>query len=127
MGEDEGRANRRHILGLGVAGASAIITVRPALASTMASVVNCQIPVPDPGRAGQFIAANGSLVPAGTAGSFPGPALPLKGQDVKNALRGRPLPGQDPAASQAYMNYVRRLQHGQSGFTCYASLQIPRP
>jgi hypothetical protein len=53
--------------------------------------------------------------------------LPLNGQDVKRALAGGSLPGHDPAASQAYMNYVRRLQHGQSGFTCYASLQMPRP
>ena len=60
-----------------------------------------------------------------TAGAFPGPAMPLKGADVKRALSGGTLPGQDPQASQAYMNYVRRLQHGQSGFTCYASLQMP--
>ena len=117
--------NRRRMLQLGAASASVVMTVRPALATTMASVINCQIPVPDPARAGNMIAADGSLVPPGTAGAFPGPGMPLKGQDVKNALNGRTLPGQDPAASQAYMNYVRRLQHGQSGFTCYASLQVP--
>ena len=101
------------------------MTVRPALATTMASVINCQIPVPDPGRAGDYVAANGSLVPPGTQGAFPGPVTPLKGADVKRALSGGTLPGTDPQASQAYMNYVRRLQHGQSGFTCYASLQMP--
>jgi hypothetical protein len=125
MEDETGAANRRRVLQLGAIGASAVMTVRPALASTMASVINCQIPVPDPGRAGNMIAADGSLVAPGTAGAFPGPALPLKGQDVKNALNGGSLPGQDPAASQAYMNYVRRLQYGQSGFTCYASLQVP--
>jgi hypothetical protein len=126
MDEESSVANRRRVLQLGALGASAVMTVRPALASTMASVVNCQIPVPDPARAGNHIAADGSLVPPGTAGAFPGPAMPLKGQDVKTALSGGTLPGQDPQASQAYMNYVRRLQHGQSGFTCYASLQNPR-
>jgi hypothetical protein len=127
MSEETGVANRRRVLQLGALGASAVLTVRPALAQTAASVINCQIPVPDPARAGSMIAADGSLVPPGTAGAFSGPALPLNGQDVKRALAGGSLPGHDPAASQAYMNYVRRLQHGQSGFTCYASLQMPRP
>ena len=125
MQDESGSTNRRRMLQLGAVSASVVMTVRPALATTMASVINCQIPVPDPARAGNMIAADGSLVSPGTAGAFPGPGMPLKGQDVKNALSGRTLPGQDPAASQAYMNYVRRLQHGQSGFTCYASLQVP--
>ena len=125
MDDDKGIANRRRVLQLGALGASAVMTVRPALATTMASVINCQIPVPDPARAGNHIAANGTLVPPGTAGAFPGPASPLKSADVKRALSGGTLPRQDPQASQAYMNYVRRLQHGQSGFTCYASLQMP--
>ena len=125
MGIDDKNSNRRRVLQLGALGVSAVMTVRPAIATTMASVINCQIPVPDPGRAGNYIAADGSLVPPGTAGAFPGPVSPLKGQDVKNALNGSSLPGQDPSASQAYMNYVRRLQNGQSGFTCFASLQVP--
>jgi hypothetical protein len=125
MDDETGVANRRRVLQLGAVGASAVITIRPALANTVASAINCQIPVPDAGRAGSYVAADGSLVPAGTAGAFPGPGAPLKGADVKAALGGRSLPGADPQASQAYMNYVRRLQHGQSGFTCYASLQMP--
>jgi hypothetical protein len=125
MKEEHGVANRRRVLQLGAVGASAVLTIKPALATTVASVINCQIPVPDPARAGSYVAADGSLVPAGTAGAFPGPGIPLKGTDVKAALRSGSLPGTDPSASQAYMNYVRRLQHGQSGFTCYASLQMP--
>lgn len=125
MGDEAATTDRRRVLQLGALGASAVMTVRPALAKTMASVVNCQIPVPDAARAGNLIAGDGSLVPPGTAGAFSGPAAPLKGADVKRALTGGSLPGQDPAKSQAYMNYIRRLQHGQSGFTCYASLQMP--
>ena len=125
MDDEKGIANRRRVLQLGALGASAVMTVRPALATTMASVINCQIPVPDPARAGNMIAADGALVPPGTAGAFAAPSTPLKGADVKRALSGGSLPGYDPQASQAYMNYVRRLQHGQSGFTCYASLQMP--
>lgn len=122
---NKGGEERRRILKLGAAGGGAILTIKPALASTMASVINCQIPVPDAARAGSAIAADGAVVPAGTPGAFPGPGAPLKGADVKAALAGRTLPGSDPESSQAYMNYVRRLQHGQSGFTCFASLQMP--
>jgi hypothetical protein len=34
--------------------------------------------------------------------------------------------GIDAQSAQAYTNYIRRLQAGMSGFTCYASLQMPR-
>lgn len=125
MADQELASDRRAFLRLGAAGASAVLTIKPALANTVASVITCQIPVPDTARAGSFIASDGTLVPAGTGGAFAGPAAPLRGADVKAALGGRTLPGADPEASRAYMNYVRRLQHGQSGFTCYASLQVP--
>jgi hypothetical protein len=42
-------------------------------------------------------------------------------------INGMSPPGFDPSARQAYVNYIRRLQQGTSGFTCYASLQMPRP
>jgi hypothetical protein len=122
---EETAATRRAVLRLGAIGASAIVTIRPALAQTATSVMNCEIPVPDAARRGQFVAADGSMVRAGTAGAFAPPGNPLKAEDVKAALRGRSLPGTDPEASNAYTNYIRRLQHGQSGFTCYASLQMP--
>ena len=117
--------SRRALLRLGALGAGAVITIRPAVAQAATSVLTCQIPVPDPSRGGQYIAADGSVVAPGTAGAFAPPGAPLKGQDVKNALAGATYPGKDAATSQAYTNYIRRLQHGQSGFTCYASLQMP--
>ncbi len=117
--------SRRALLRLGAIGGVAMVTIRPALAQSVGSVLTCQIPVPDPARAGQYIAADGSLVPPGTAGAFAPPSAPLKGADVKAALGGRSYPGTDAAKSQAYTNYIRRLQHGQSGFTCFASLQMP--
>jgi hypothetical protein len=121
---DTGRVGRRALM-LGVAGASTIFTIKPALAQVTGSVLNCQIPVPDPARAGQYIAADGTLVPAGTAGAFPGAGAPFRGQDVRSALAGGTLPGTTTSQSQAYLNYIRRLQAGQSGFTCFASLQMP--
>jgi hypothetical protein len=46
---------------------------------------------------------------------------------VKSLLRTGTSPaGVDPQSAQAYANYIRRLQAGMSGFTCYASLQMPR-
>lgn len=117
-------AGRRALM-LGAIGASAVLTVRPALAQSAASVLNCQIPVPDPARAGQYIAADGSLVPPGTAGAFAPSPRPFTGQEVKQAFSGRTLPGTTYTQNQAYLNYIRRLQYGQSGFTCFASLQMP--
>lgn len=118
--------SRRRALQLGAIGAATVISIRPALAQTAGSILNCEIPVPGPQGAGQNIALDGTLVPSGTAGSFPGAYRPFKGEEVKKALRGRTLPGTSYEQSQAYVNYIRRLQQGQSGFTCYASLQMPR-
>jgi hypothetical protein len=118
--------SRRHMLQLGALGATAVMTVRPALAQTAGSILKCEIPVPDPARSGQYIAADGKLVAPGTPGAFAGSYVPFKGEDVKRALAGSKLPGTTYNQSQAYVNYIRRLQAGQSGFTCYASLQMPR-
>ncbi|UZK66209.1 hypothetical protein [Sphingomonas sp. M1-B02] len=119
-------AATRRALMLGAASASAIVSIRPALAQTSASVLSCEIPVPDPARAGNYIAADGSLVPAGTKGAYPPPGISYKAEDVKRALAGGTLPGTDYERSRAYTNYIRRLQSGTSGFTCFASLQMPR-
>lgn len=118
--------SRRRLLQLGAIGAVTVVSVRPALAQTAGSVLNCQIPVPGPHGAGQNIAADGSLVPPGTQGSFRGSFRPFTGEEVKRALRGQNLPGTTYDQSQAYIRYIQRLQTGQSGFTCFASLQMPR-
>jgi hypothetical protein len=123
----EGTPTRRVVLALGAAAASTVVTIRPALAQTAGSVMNCEIPIPAPSLSGQYIAADGSLVAPGTPGSFPPLGRPLKGEEVKIMLKGGPTPaGVDSQAAQAYANYIRRLQAGTSGFTCYASLQMPR-
>jgi hypothetical protein len=119
--------SRRRMLQLGVLGASAVVTIRPALAQTAASVMTCQIPIPDQAHAGEWIAANGDLVPAGTQGAAPPAPRPVTGEEAKQMLVGQTPPGFDPNTTQAYTSYIRRLQQGVSGFTCYASLQMPRP
>lgn len=125
-GQNPSSGASRRALMIGAASASAIVSIRPALAQTSASVMHCEIPVPDPGRASNYIAPDGSLVPPGTPGAFPPPGVAYKAQDVKNALNGGTLPGADYERSRAYTNYIRRLQSGTSGFTCFASLQMPR-
>jgi hypothetical protein len=123
--ENDDMADRRQLFRLAGLGVAAVVTIRPAIAQAATSVISCQIPVPGMGRSGNYIASDGSVVPSGTAGAFPGASAPLKGDDIKAALRGRSFPGAAPEQSQAWTNYIRRLQRGQSGFTCYASLQTP--
>ena len=118
--------SRRRALMLGAATASAIVSVRPALAQSAASVMNCEIPVPGPHGTGMNIDSYGKLVPRDTPGSFSATGQKFTGDQVKAALRGRSLPGTSYDQSQAYVNYIRRLQSGQSGFTCFASLQMSR-
>lgn len=118
---------RRRLM-LGVVSASTVVTIRPALASTVGSVMNCQIPVPDPKLgAGKWIDPKGLVVDAGTPGAFRPPSRPIQAEHVKAAMRGANFPGADYESSRAYMAYIRKLQSGMSGFTCYQSLQMPRP
>ena len=124
-GQGEANLQRRSLM-LGAVATSAVVSIRPALAQTAGSVMNCEIPVPDNTRAGMYIASDGTPVSPDTPGAFPPAGRNFTGEEVKNALRGRPLPGTSYEQSEAYVNYIRRLQAGQSGFTCYASLQMPR-
>ena len=118
---------RRRALMLGAVGAASVVSIRPALAQVTGSVMMCDIPVPDAGHAGSYIAADGTLVPVGTKGAFPPPSRPLKGEEVRAALRGGgTLPGYDYDRSRAYLKYVSRLQRGTAGFTCFASIQMLR-
>ena len=118
---------RRRALRLGAAGAVAVVSIRPAMAQAYGSVLTCEIPVPDPRQTGGFINRDGKVVPAGTAGAYAPPARPLKGEDVRRALAtGGTLPGVDYERSRAYLKYVQNLRSGSTGFTCFASLQMPR-
>ena len=119
-------ATRRGALMLGALGVSAVVTIRPALANTAGSVLNCEIPVPDPAHSGQWIDPDGKLVPVNTPGAFRPALRPMRAEEVKMAMRGGTMPNADYAQSRAYLQYIRRLQQGTSGFTCFASLQMPR-
>jgi hypothetical protein len=120
-----GQPTRRRALMLGAVGVAAVVSVRPALAQTAGSVLNCEIPVTGPHGAGMNIDHSGNLVAPDTPGSFPATGQKYSGEEVRRALSGSPLPGTSYEQSEAYTNYIRRLQAGQSGFTCFASLQMP--
>jgi hypothetical protein len=127
--ETDGRSTmpaRRGVLMLGAVAASAVVTIRPALAATTGSVLNCKIPIPDPPRGNHYIAQDGTLVDAGTQGAVRPAPRPITGDEARKMINGQTPAGLDPSSRQAYVNYIRRLQHGTSGFTCYASLQMPR-
>ena len=118
---------RRRVLRLGAVGTVAVVSIRPAMAQAYGSVLTCEIPVPDPGRAGGYIDSDGKVVPAGTKGAYAPPSRPLKGEDVRRALAtGGPIAGMDYERSRAYLKYVQSLRSGTTGFTCFASLQMPR-
>jgi hypothetical protein len=117
-------AARRTLL-LGAVATSAVVSIRPALAQTAGSVLNCTIPVPERGK-GMYIDPAGKLVTPDTPGAFPPSPRDFTGEEVRKAMQGTNLPGTTREQSQAYLNYIRKLQNGQSGFTCYASLQMPR-
>ena len=120
-------ATRRRLM-LGAASASAVVTIRPALAATMASVSACQVPVPDPKLgAGKWIDSKGLMVDPATPGAFRPPSRALTAEQIQRAMQGGNFPGADYDTSRAYMAYIRKLQSGMSGFTCYQSLQMPRP
>ncbi len=122
---DARATSRRQLLKLGAVAGTVVLTVRPGIAQAATSVLNCEIPVPDPARTGQAVAPDGTMVTRGTPGTYPG-GRKFTGEQVRTGLRGGNLPGTSYEESQAYLNYVRRLQHGRSGFTCYASLMVPR-
>ncbi|CAM3019930.1 hypothetical protein [Sphingomonas sp. UMB7805-LC452B] len=125
----------RRMLMLGAAGASTVIAIRPALANTTASVLTCQIPVPGPGNAGKYIDRNGNVVDPGPlgplgalfGGPYPPPSRPFTGEEVRDALyKGVYLPGTTYYSNDAYLKYIKKLSGGQSGYTCFLSIQNPR-
>lgn len=118
--------NRRRMLMMGAVAATTVIAVRPAMAQSAASVSNCTIKIPGGHAAGKWIQPDGSLVAPDTEGAFAPPHRTYSRQEIYNAFYGHDLPGSDYGASRAYVNYMKRLRRGQSGFTCFASIQFPR-
>jgi hypothetical protein len=105
----------RRALILGAAATSAVISVRPAMAQTANSVLNCQITVPTPQDGVVYVDQYGNIVDETAPGATVLPSKTFTGQEI--------LEGKDRYGPRAYRDLIRRLQPGQSGFTCYASIQ----
>lgn len=119
--------SRRRLLQLGGLTAAAVVTVRPGIAQAAASIQNCSIPVPDAARSSNWIRWDGVLVAPNTPYSYPGATNPLPAEEIKAAMTyGTPYPGYGNFQSRAYSAYIRSLQQGTTGFTCYASIQARR-
>lgn len=112
-------SRRDLLLAGGTVAAASVITIRPALAQATGSILTCEIAIREP------IGPDGKPAKPGKPGAAP--PRTFKGEDVRRSLTGgRTLPGTTSEESDAYINYIRRLQQGNSGFTCFASLQNPR-
>lgn len=117
------RASRRAVLRLGAIAIPAVVTLRPAFAATT-SVMNCQIPMD------RWVDAFGNVKASGTSGAFPPPARPYLGEEIRTMSKpnikmtnGQSLSQQ---AFNAHVEYVKKLQRGTPGFTCFASVAARR-
>ncbi len=124
--DDSLNPNRRRMLMMGAVAASSVVTIRPAMAQSTASVTNCTIQIFGNQTGHRSILPDGSLVPHGTPGAFRPPARRYTRDEIFFALHGHDLPGSDYGASRAYVNYIKNLRSGEPGFTCYTSIITPR-
>ncbi|WP_438726142.1 hypothetical protein ACR9YC_08105 [Parasphingorhabdus sp. DH2-15] len=105
----------RRALILGAAATSAVVSVRPAMAQTAYSVLTCQITVPSPQDGPVYIDQYGNIVDQTAPGATVLPPRTFTGQEI--------LEGRHQRGPRAYRDLIGKLQPGQSGFTCYASIQ----
>lgn len=116
-------ASRRAVLRLGAVAVPAVVTLKPAFAAAT-SVMNCQIPVDN------WVDAFGNVKAAGSADAFPPPVRPYLGEEIRtlsapsiSTADGQPLTQQ---AFNAHVEYIKKLQRGTPGFTCFASIAARR-
>jgi hypothetical protein len=103
---------RRTVLALGAVAASTVVTVRPALAQTAGSVLNCQIPVPSPQMGGNHIAMDGTVVPAGTPGAVAPAPRPLTGRGGARNAADRIDPAGDESGGRAGLRQLHPAAAG---------------
>ena len=103
---------RRRALVMGAVTASAVVSVKPALAQSAGSALNCSITVPTrtETRSRSVIdPVTKEVVSEEYSVSLPGGTY--SGERIRR--------GQVPSD---HLNYIRGLRRGQSGFTCFASI-----
>ena len=118
-----GSASRRAVLRLGAIAIPAVVTLKPAFAAA-SSVMNCEIPMD------RWVDAFGNVQAAGTENAFAPPSRPYLGEEIRtlsmpsiNTTDGQSL---SPQAFNAHVEYIKKLQRGTPGFTCFASIAARR-
>jgi len=109
---DDAVPTRRKMLMMGAVGMTAVATVRPAMAQSAGSVLNCTITVPAQDEVGYE-----TVIDPITNG-------PIQ-QETTTTLPGATYSGEQIRRGYVpshHMRYIRSLKRGQSGFTCFASI-----
>jgi hypothetical protein len=114
-----GVASRRAVLRLGAVAVPAIVTLKPAYAA-VTSVMNCQIPITN------WVDAQGNVKAAGASGAYPPPSRAYTGEEILRLQRPNIKMTNNQTLTQtafnAHVEYIKKLQRGTSGFTCWASI-----
>lgn len=116
---DAGVATRRAVLRLGAIAVPAVVTLKPAHAA-VTSVMACQIPMTN------WVDAQGNIKAANASGAFPPPSRPYKGEEILRLQRPNIKMTNNQTLTQnafnAHVEYIKKLQRGTNGFTCWASI-----
>lgn len=121
--------SRRAILRLGAVAAPAMLMVKPAMAQTAASVLACEIPltVPvnkdgkpvDPTTIRERDIQRGKVFMPPSSGKY-------FGQEIRDYYNNGSVPNPNPDAFKAHLKYIKNLQMGDQGYTCFVSIQQTR-
>ncbi len=127
------------VLRFGAAAIPAFATLRASPAAATSSVLTCRVPLTMSSTGNKWIKSDGTLVAAGTAGSY-GPLTTAtgyyNGEELKNYGKGgsMPLSGKTmmtagggstaltSSAFSAHAQYIQKLTIGKAGYTCFASI-----
>ncbi len=118
-----GHATRRTLLRLGAIAVPAVVTLKPAFAATN-SIMNCEIPIDN------WVDAYGDVQAPNTQQAYAPPSRPYLGEEIRTMTppnitlsNGEPLSSE---AFNAHVEYIKKMQQGTPGFTCFASIAARR-
>jgi len=114
-----GVASRRTVLRLGAIAVPAVVTLKPAYAA-VTSVMACQIPMTN------WVDSQGNVKAANASGAFPPPSRAYKGEEILRLQRPNIKMTNNQTLTQqafnAHVEYIKKMQRGTAGFTCWASI-----
>jgi hypothetical protein len=114
-----GVASRRTVLRLGAIAVPAVVTLKPAYAA-VTSVMTCQIPMTN------WVDSQGNIKAANANGAFPPPSRAYKGEEIlRNQRPNIKMTNNQNLTQQAFnahVEYIKKMQRGTAGFTCWASI-----